>query len=485
MTPGAALLEFVARTRFDDLPGPAVEVARLAILDWWAVTVAGAAEPVARRLGEALTEETGPASVLGTSRRVSPVTAALLNGTASHALDYDDTHVDLPGHLTAPIFPGLVALAETRRLGGQDILTAFAVGAEVMCRLARALGRGHYRMGWHATATLGRLGAALAAGRLVGLGPAGLDQALGLAAAQLGGIQESFGSMAKPFQVGRAASDGLLAALLAERGLTGCAGLLDRESWVRRLSPEWRPEALVDRLGEQWRFTEVFFKRYPCCFAIHAVIRALLSMAPRPAPATIESVDLEVGPTTLQVANQVAPRTGLAAKFSVTYCAAVALARGRVAELDFTDAATADAEVRALAARVRLHARSDLDETRARVVVHLEAGGARDTSADLRLDADPLALRRDLVRKLRELVEPRLGREGAAALESRLEKIDGEDDLGQLASFSAVRVPGTVGRSSRPTAASAGRRPGTGRPGTVATAAARRGRLGRSGRPGR
>jgi 2-methylcitrate dehydratase PrpD len=461
VTPGAALLEFAARTRFDDLPEPVREVARLAVLDWWGVTVAGAAEPVARRLGEALTEARGPASVLGTGRRVSPVTAALLNGTASHALDYDDTHVDLPGHLTAPILPGLVALAETRRSSGPTVLAAFAVGAELMCRLARVLGRGHYRQGWHATATLGRLGAALAAARLAGLGPAALDQALGLAAAQLGGIQESFGTMAKPFQVGRAAADGLLAALSAERGVTASAGLLDQEDWARRLAPEWRPEALVDRLGEEWRFTEVFFKRYPCCFAIHAVIRALLSIAPRPAPATIESVDLEVGPTTLQVANQVAPRTGLGGKFSVTHCEALALVRGHVTEADFDDAAMADATVQALAARVRLHARSDLDETRARVVVHLlDGGGTREAGGDLRRDANPGAIRRDLVRKLRELVDGRLGRRSGAALEARLIRIDQEPDLGKLARLSAVRVSRPRDRASRPRSVPSDRRAG-------------------------
>ena len=366
MGAGTALLEFAARARVEELPPPAVEVARLALLDWWGVTVAGATEPVSRRLGAVVREGTGPVSVLGTTRRASPVTAALLNGTAAHALDYDDTHLDLPGHLTAPIVPGLLALAESRHLGGRPLLAAFAVGAEVMCRLGRAFGRDHYRLGWHATTTLGRLGGAIAAGRLAGLDARLLDQAFGLAAAQLGGIQESFGTMAKPFQVGRAASDALLAALLAEAGVTGGSGLLGRDDWTRRLSSAWAPAALEDGLGHRWHFTEVLFKRYPCCFATHAAIRALLSFQPAPDPAAIQAVDLEICPTTLQVANQVAPRTGLGGKFSITHCAAVALRRGWVAEADFTDEAVADRGLRALAGRVRLHATSALDETRAR-----------------------------------------------------------------------------------------------------------------------
>src|SRR5439155_19410149 len=152
---GLALFRFLAETDLEDLPKPVVEVARLAALDWWGVSVAGAAEPVARRLGEVLSEPAGPASVLGTDRTASPMAAALRNGTAAHALDYDDVHLDLPGHLTAPILPALVALGETRRLGGGRVLGALVLGAEVTCRVARALAPGHYRAGWHATATLG------------------------------------------------------------------------------------------------------------------------------------------------------------------------------------------------------------------------------------------------------------------------------------------------------------------------------------------
>ncbi|MGH7265336.1 MAG: MmgE/PrpD family protein, partial [Candidatus Rokuibacteriota bacterium] len=149
--PGATLLHAAAATRYEDLPKPALEMARLAVLDWWGVTVAGADEPVARRLAEVTPPEGGPASVLGTRATASPLTAALLNGTASHALDYDDVSLALPGHLSAPIVPGLLAAAEARRLGGRALLTALVVGVEVASRAARALAPGHYRGGWHAT----------------------------------------------------------------------------------------------------------------------------------------------------------------------------------------------------------------------------------------------------------------------------------------------------------------------------------------------
>jgi 2-methylcitrate dehydratase PrpD len=430
--PGAALLRYVAETREAGLPKPVLEVARLAVLDWWGVTLAGAAEPVAVIARDLLAaREPGPCSVLGIPALVEPVTAAVLNGTAAHALDYDDVHLDLPGHVTAPILPGLVAIAEAREYTGRQLLTAFVLGVEVMCRVARALRPGHYRAGWHATATLGRLGAAVAAARLVGLPAAGLDGAAGLAAAQGGGIQESFGTMAKPFQVGRAAGDGLLGALAAEAGMTAPRGVLDHEGWARRLSPTWNPAEMEAGLGERFALPAIVFKRYPCCFATHAAIRGLLALAPGLSASDVEAVDLEVCPTTLQVADQRGPQTGLGGKFSMTYCAAAAVVRGHVREDAFTDTAVTEPAVAALATRVRLHATPALDETRARVRIALRGGAGRETAVDLRADDDLAATGRELREKFRGLATPRLGPAAAEAL---------ADTLGRLEDVESIRT---------------------------------------------
>jgi 2-methylcitrate dehydratase PrpD len=431
--PGASLLRAAAATRYEDLPKPALETARLAVLDWWGVTVAGAGEPVARRLAEVTPPEGGPASVLGTPATATPLTAALLNGTASHALDYDDVTLALPGHLTAPIVPGLLAAAEARGLGGRALVTALVVGVEVASRAARALAPGHYRSGWHATTTMGRLGGAAAVAHLLGLDAAGLDTAVGLAATQAAGVQEAFGSMAKPFQVGRAAADGLLGALAAERGLTGPRGILDADGWARRLSPTWTPERLAEGLGRDDRAVgELIFKRYPCCFATHAAVTALLSLAPGLAPAAIEAVELDVCQTTLQVADQRAPRTGLGGKFSMTYCAAAALVHGRVTEAEFADAAVLDPAVTALAARVRLRAAADLDETRARATVRLAGGARREAAADLVAGGDPETGRRAITAKFRQLVAPRLGATAADRLVAAIGRLDDVDDIREL-----------------------------------------------------
>ena len=431
-TPGALLLAWVADTPFEALPKPAVEMGRLAVLDWWGVTVGGVDEPVARLLREAVPEPEGPASVLGAGRTASPVTAALWNGTASHALDYDDTVLALPGHVTAPLLPGLLALAETRGATGRDVLTAFVLGVEVMCRVSRALAPGHYRAGWHATATLGRLGGAAACARLLGLDAPGIDRAVGLAAAQLGGIHESFGTMGKPYQVGRAAADGFLAALLAARGVTGPADILDHPAWARRLSPDWTPPRLAEGLGHDWAVNEVFFKRFPCCFATHAALSALLDLAPRVDPSTVETVDLDVCRTTLLVADQRQPDTGLGGKFSITYCAASALVRGRVREEHFTADAVRHPSVRALAERVRVFPQAELDETRARAVVRLRDGSVQEKVGDLRMGRDPEQLRRELGEKFRSLAEPRLGATETARLRDALGRVDEIEDLTEL-----------------------------------------------------
>jgi 2-methylcitrate dehydratase PrpD len=430
--PGATLLRFVVETRDEDLPKPSLEAARLAVLDWWGVTVAGADEPVARILRETVDAPAGPASVLGAKRTAPPLAAALWNGTAAHALDYDDVTLALPGHLTAPILPGLLAAAEQRALGGRDVLTAFVLGVEVASRVARALAPGHYRAGWHATTTLGRIGGAVAAARLLGLDAGRLEAAVGLAAAQAAGIQESFGSMAKPFQVGRAAADGLLAALAAERGMTAPRGILDAEGWARRLSPTWTPERLAERLGERYAVTELIFKRYPCCFATHAAITALLVLGLSPsAAAACERVELEICPTTLAVADQREPRTGLGGKFSMTYCAAAALLRGHVREDDFSDAAVTDPAAQALSARVHLAANTAFDETRARVVVRLPGGQTREAAADLGAD-DGDGGRRVLGEKFRGLVAPRLGAAEIDRLQDAIGALEEVEDVRDL-----------------------------------------------------
>ena len=226
---GSALLGRLAErwspTRFDDLPPAVVEVARHCALDWFGCALAGSREPLALLLHDELDD--GAATVVGLDRTARPRTAALVNGAAGHALDFDDTHTLLSGHPTAPVLPAALGLAEKLDAGGEDLLTAFVVGVEVECRVGALLAPGHYRAGWHATGTVGTLGAAAACARLLGLDGERTAHALALAATQAAGLKASFGTMAKPLHAGKAASDGLLSARLAGRGFTGNPGVLE------------------------------------------------------------------------------------------------------------------------------------------------------------------------------------------------------------------------------------------------------------------
>ena len=431
-TSGARLLRFVRETREEELPKPALEHARLAVLDWWGVTVGGAEEPVARVLRETIGVPSGPASVLGTPLRTAPLTAAALNGTAAHALDYDDTTTALPGHLTAPILPGLLAVAEARGLGGRPLVGALLLGVEAASRVARGLAPGHYRSGWHATTTMGRLGAAAAVGRLLGLDAARLDAAIGLAIVQIGGVQEAFGSMAKPFQVGRAAADGLLAALAAEAGVSR-PGRSPRPrrlgaAAIAHVGPGAARRGAGDALGHRPHVLQALPlllrhpRRDPWLAGHHAVARRRdggnrghrggSHRAPGRRPAEADH----------RPRRQVQPDVLRGGR---------ALARPR-GEDDFTDAAVADPAARALAERVRLVPDPALDETRARVRVRLASGETRERTADVAGHDDPADLRRDLTAKFRALVAPRLGEPAAARLLAALEHIDQLDDMREL-----------------------------------------------------
>ncbi|MBI2152968.1 MAG: MmgE/PrpD family protein, partial [Candidatus Rokubacteria bacterium] len=251
----ARLAEFIVKSRWEDLPPAAIDAAKGAILDSVGVMLAGSVEPAAlivQRLAEA--EGGAPlCTVLGTRLRTGGVWAALANGTAGHALDFDDTNFALMGH------PSVVETA-----------------------LGEAMNPAHYARGWHATSTLGTLGAAAAASKLLGLDPSEIRHALAIAASQASGLKENFGTMTKPFHAGHAARSGLLAALLAREGFTGSEIALEGpQGYLRVLGSQTEnPAATLECLGSPWKIltTGVAVKPYPSCACTHSIIAALLEL---------------------------------------------------------------------------------------------------------------------------------------------------------------------------------------------------------------
>jgi 2-methylcitrate dehydratase PrpD len=374
-TASPRLAEFVVKSRWEDVPAAAVDAAKRAVLDTVGVMLAGAVEPpaqIVRRLAE-IEGGTPLCSVLGTPLRTSAVWAALANGVAAHAHDFDDTNFTMMGHPSAPVLSAALAAGEAATVDGPRLLHAFLVGFEVEVALGEALNPAHYERGWHATGTLGTLGAAAAAARLLGLDVTATAAAFGLAASQASGLKENFGTMTKPFHAGHAARSGLLAALLAREGFTASQAAVDGPQGFLALYGAGAPAPIgVDRLGSPWQIlrTGVAVKPYPCCALTHSAIEALLDLRATNEFAATEIRDVEVfvTPVVPSVLIHPDPITGLEGKFSMQYCAAAALATGRVGIDTFEAAAIADPDVRRLMARVRM-------------VVDPSVGGSRETHA--------------------------------------------------------------------------------------------------------
>jgi 2-methylcitrate dehydratase PrpD len=357
----ALLAEFVVKSRWEECPPAATAAARRAILDCLGVMLAGAVEPPAR-IVQAVAEAEGGAplcTVVGTGRRTGAVWAALANGTAAHALDFDDTNFAMLGHPSAPVLAAALAAGELGLADGRALLHAFLLGFEVETTVAEVLNPAHYEHGWHATCTLGTLGAAAAAARLLGLDAAQTRVALAVAASQASGLKENFGTMTKPFHAGHAARSGVLAALLAREGWTASEQALEGpQGFFAVLGAGRREEGAFETLGAPWKIltTGVAVKPYPSCACTHSIIDEALELRRTHGltPEQIAEVIVGVNALVPRILIHSRPRTGLEAKFSGEFSAAAALVDGRVGLATFRDEKTQDPAIRALMERVRL-----------------------------------------------------------------------------------------------------------------------------------
>src|SRR5215468_11061701 len=278
-----ALADRIVEVTFEALPGEAVATAKQGILDTVGVTLAGAQDDTTAVVTRALrwTAGQGAALIFGSGESLDALSAALINGTASHALDFDDCSNTLGGHPSAPILPALWTLANG--VSGQAFIAAYAAGVETECKLARAVNFHHYDKGWHPTATLGTFGAAAACAHLLRLSPEKIATALALAASMASGVKANFGTMTKPFHVGHAARNGLFAALLAEEGITANHGALEhKQGFFAVFNGEGHFDA--DRILAEWAKPfdladpGIAFKRHPCCGSTHPAADAMLHL---------------------------------------------------------------------------------------------------------------------------------------------------------------------------------------------------------------
>lgn len=429
-TPGltARLAEFAAHADASRFAPSALDIARCSLLDWAAVGRAGVDEPVSRIVrGLALADGgRAQARIFGAAQALPARAAAQVNGSSSHALDYDDTHFDYIGHPSVAIFPAALAVAEATGASGQAFLQASLVGLETACRVGRWLGRSHYQHGFHQTVTSGSFGATAACARLLGLDAGRTAHALGIAATRAAGLKSQFGTMGKPWHAGNAAANGVEAATLAAAGFVSRPDALECEQGFGDTHAGAGTElsTVLAGLGEVFRFEKVQYKLHACCHGTHAALEALGSLRGSEAltPGDIERITLTVHPRWLRVCNLEQPRTGLEAKFSYRLTAAMVFCGLDTGALgSYTDAACARADLVALRDRVRVATDDTLPDTAAQVAVLLKQG--RELHAAHDLDAElPLAVQQA---RLRGKASALVGAPAADRLWTAVQSCDG------------------------------------------------------------
>lgn len=356
----------------------AIEHAKRALIDLLGVTVVGSMEDAGRTLLSYARSygSIGPAAVIGTESRMAPALAALVNGTAGHALDFDDIGLGA-GHVTVSIAPAILAVAEVTQAHGAEFLDALVVGYEVANRLTRMYRDtrlGPYAAGYHKPSVYSVFGATAAAARLMGLDSERTSRALGIAASQTGGLRVNFGTMTKPMHAGIANRTAVEAAQLAAEGFTASPEAIEgRFGWHDVLCRgEGDLSLIVEGLGSGFAAEEgLIYKLYPCCGANHYAIDATLGLRRdhHIAASDVCSVDVYIEARNLQeVLVYPWPRTGLEGKFSLAFNVAAAITDGSVTIDTFTDETVVRLEP--LRKRIRVHAVVDLPQNGAKVVIH-------------------------------------------------------------------------------------------------------------------
>ncbi len=362
------LAEFIQGTTVEKLPPPVIEMAKLCLLDWLGSAIAGSTAQPIRIVVEVIKGLGGKpqATVIPDGSKTSCHLAAFVNAASSHVVEMDDLHKPSVLHPAAPVIPAALAIAERDGLSGGDLLAAVVAGYEVAIRAGKAVGPTHYHY-WHTTGTCGVFGAAAAVGKLLRLNREQFVWALGTAGTQTSGLWEFLveGAMSKQLHPAKAAADGLLSALLAQRGFTGARRIFEGEKGFCEATSE-APDLkyFTEGLGDgSYQILENSFKAHAACYHIHSTIDAVLTLKRQHhlKADVIKKIHVRLYSAGLELLEKVEPVNPYAAKFSIPYCVATALLRGRVDLDGFTEEALRDSKMRHLMSTVQLTRDPELD----------------------------------------------------------------------------------------------------------------------------
>jgi 2-methylcitrate dehydratase PrpD len=424
---------------YEALPEPVREIVRQCVLDTIGVAIAGAHDPLVEILIDEMTEAGGAeqASVVAHRLRLPALSAALVNGAAGHALDFDDVNIAMPGHPSVAVLPGLLALAELRRSPGRDVLTAFVAGYEIACRLGAALAPGHYDTGFHSTATVGSFGAAAACAWLLGLDAEATARAFGIVGTQAAGLKSQFGTMCKPFHAGKAAQNGLLAARLAARGFSSRTDLIECvQGFAATHGPDFAAEAALATPEGGFHVLANLFKYHAACYFTHAPIECAreLRRTHRFEASSIAGATLRIDNSTDRVCNIPAPVDGLQSKFSLRQTIAMALSGVDTASLGvYSEAMAGDPALVGLREKIRIDFQTNWPQTLAELEVELSDGTRLSARHDSGIPAADIAEQgRRLAAKFDSLVAPVLGEARARELRDAIGRLDELADIGVI-----------------------------------------------------
>jgi 2-methylcitrate dehydratase PrpD len=458
---------YVARTRYRDIPAAVVRLAQGFILDGLGVALAGQAEEgtrivlnYARRLG-------GPEEVpvFGTAYKLPVPQAALVNGVSAHAMDYDDTQLStskdavygLLTHPTTPVLNAALSVGAKEKISGAELLLAYIIGVEVECRIADAIHPRHYQSGFHSTATMGGLGAAMAAGKILDLREEALLRALGMAASMAAGLRENFGTMTKSLHAGRAAESGVTAALLAQAGHTAAINILEaRRGFFNAMAGGFDESKITGRLGKPYFIEQpgISIKPYPSGSLSHPAQDLILDLAKAHDLRADDIATIEVG-TNSNVPNALIypmPKTALEGKFSIPFCMAIGILERKAGIPQFVDKKVRERKVIDLMKRVALYVDDEMeslgyDQVRSKIRVKLKNGTIIEGRADVARGhpQKPLSWA-ELGEKFRDCAALALPRENAEAV---IRLVDRLADLRSLAPLLRALGSGQEARAKK------------------------------------
>lgn len=445
-----ALAEFIADFPASRIPPEIRHIAKRLWLNTMGVSLFASKDPAIGILQDLFAAEGGheKATVIGLGLRTNLRNAALANGFLAHFEDYDDTHLPTVIHTASPIYPAALAIAEEVGASGDQLLAAGVLGIEVACRIGNLIVP-HFREAasfWHITNTCGVFGAAAAASRLLGLTPAQIEHALGIAGTQAMGFREVFGSMSKPLHAGKAAENGLLAAVLAQRGFTSISaeseGILEgSRGFAAAMAKGYDIAAVTQGLGESWELPKIAIKPHACGQANHSLLDSVAELRTKPGvtPDAIESMHGTVERMAPAIASRRHPEKGLEGKFSYHHGMACILVDGHAFPHQFTDARVNDPLIKGLRDRITVSVDSTLPRFGAAVSARLKTGETYSvvTPSSVGSPKNPLSDAR-LEEKFRVLAGSVLPNDKVDLLAERIWSLEHVDSIGQLTTLLSV-----------------------------------------------